>query len=187
MWPWGHLAVGYLSYSLGARWRDASLRGHEALAVAFGTQFPDLVDKPLGWDLALLPSGRSLAHSLITALVVIAIVVAIARRFDRERVAWVFSLGYLSHLAADGFQPFVLGQFEFLTYLGWPLLPLPPYENESRSIVEHLLALDWSTFFAIELGITAIAITVWVYDGMPGLFTVTDLLGLTNRKRESTD
>ena len=49
MWPWEHLAIGYLAYSLLGRlaWRRPPTVG-TAITVAFGTQFPDLVDKPLG-------------------------------------------------------------------------------------------------------------------------------------------
>ena len=65
MWPWGHLAVGYLVYSGLSRWRFGRLPGSVAtLAVALGTQLPDLVDKPLAWTVNVLASGRSLAHSL---------------------------------------------------------------------------------------------------------------------------
>lgn len=49
MWPWEHLAISYLAYSLLGRlaWRrPRPLR--EPPSVTFGTQFPDLVDKPLG-------------------------------------------------------------------------------------------------------------------------------------------
>ena len=49
MWPWEHLTIGYLAYSLLSRlaWRRPPTVG-TAITVAFGTQFPDLVDKPLG-------------------------------------------------------------------------------------------------------------------------------------------
>ena len=49
MWTWEHLAIGYLAYSLLSQlaWRRPPTVG-AAITVAFGTQFPDLVDKPLG-------------------------------------------------------------------------------------------------------------------------------------------
>ena len=39
------------------------------LALAIGTQLPDLIDKPLTYQFAVLPSGRSLGHSLFFAAV----------------------------------------------------------------------------------------------------------------------
>jgi len=46
----------------------------------FATQLPDLVDKTLGWSLDVLPSGRSLAHSLFTTVLLVFIVSLIGRR-----------------------------------------------------------------------------------------------------------
>ena len=48
--PWGHLAIGYLCLSLAirARWRVPP-QGPAVIAVAIGTQLPDLIDKPLAW------------------------------------------------------------------------------------------------------------------------------------------
>ena len=61
MWPWEHLAFGYLLWSLWLRARGRSLPGDwEALVLVFATQLPDLVDKPLAWQLGVLPGGRSL-------------------------------------------------------------------------------------------------------------------------------
>jgi hypothetical protein len=48
MWPWGHLAVGYLLSAGAAYLRDhSSPRGLAVVALAAGTQLPDLLDKPL--------------------------------------------------------------------------------------------------------------------------------------------
>ncbi|WP_338729894.1 metal-dependent hydrolase [Haladaptatus sp. DJG-WS-42] len=177
MWPWGHVAVGYLLYSLYHRSRVAAISGVGVFFVALGTQFPDLIDKPLGWNLGILPSGRSLAHSLITAVVIIAIAVAVARRFSREEVGWAFGLGYLSHLATDGLYPVLEGKVIFLSYLGWPLLPIPPYEHESVSILAHFLSMEWSAYFALELVLTALALALWLVDGRPGFGLLTQHLG----------
>ncbi|PSQ17916.1 hypothetical protein BRC99_00275 [Halobacteriales archaeon QS_7_69_60] len=68
MLPWGHLAVGYLAYSLAVRGRTGGPpAGLATAALAVGTQFPDLIDKPLVAWVSLLPSGRSLGHSLLFA------------------------------------------------------------------------------------------------------------------------
>ena len=48
MWPWEHLAFGYVLYSLGVRTlRGRTPRGPPVLVLAVATQVPDLLDKPL--------------------------------------------------------------------------------------------------------------------------------------------
>ena len=72
MWPWEHLAVGYIAFSV--MQRVGGRQGVPALAVvalALGTQLPDLIDKLLGWGIGILPGGRSLGHSLLFALPVV--------------------------------------------------------------------------------------------------------------------
>ena len=66
MWPWGHVALGYLFYSLYVHWRhDRPPSAPAAIAVGVGTLLPDVIDKPLAWWAAVLPNGRSLAHSAV--------------------------------------------------------------------------------------------------------------------------
>ena len=81
MWPWEHAAVGYLLLSLGSR---ASGRGPPStpavLALLFGTQLPDLVDKPLSWEFDLFPSGYAVGHSALVAVPVGLLVLALGRR-----------------------------------------------------------------------------------------------------------
>lgn len=102
MWPWGHLAVGYLCYIAAIQVRDDDEQTFATLAaVVVGTQFPDLVDKPLAWTFSVLPSGRSLAHLLLAAGIVIAGTYWFAKRRGREEVAIAFGVGYVSHSLID--------------------------------------------------------------------------------------
>ena len=56
MWPWGHLAVAYLCYVLSIKLRgDGEQTLLTLVAVAVGSQFPDLIDKPFAWSVAILP------------------------------------------------------------------------------------------------------------------------------------
>ncbi|HET7325515.1 MAG TPA: metal-dependent hydrolase, partial [Halococcus sp.] len=111
MWPWGHLAVGYLLYSAFARRRfDRPPDDAAALCVAVGTQFPDIVDKPLAWTFHLLPSGRSFAHSLLTAAIVCGVVGWYAHRREQPHVATAFAVGYVSHLFTDALSPLLGGE-----------------------------------------------------------------------------
>ncbi|EMA53666.1 MULTISPECIES: metal-dependent hydrolase [Halococcus] len=172
MWPWGHLAVGYLLYSGLSRWQFDRVPGSVAtLAVAFGTQFPDLVDKPLAWTFGVLASGRSLTHSLLTAVVICGLVVWYARRHDHSTVGIAFAVGYLSHPFADGVLSFVSGDYQYLAYLGWPLLDLPPYDT-SAGFVARVLGVEFTPFFALQIALVAVAFVVWVRDGRPGLAAV---------------
>ena len=101
MWPWGHFAVAYLSYVAIVRMRGGEQRLWPLVAVAFGSQLPDLVDKPLAWTFAVLPSGRSLMHSLFAALVVVAVAYWVARRIQREEIAVALGVGTVSHSLSD--------------------------------------------------------------------------------------
>jgi len=169
MWPWGHAAVGYLLCSLWVRWRDGRApTAGVVLPLALGTQFPDLIDKPLAWTFSVLPSGRAGAHSLLVAVPLLAV---LWWRFDSptERRAWVgFAIGYLAHLATDGLYPLLDGEFADLSYLLWPALELPAYE-ESTGIISHFLAADITLALLAELLLFAAATLLWAVDGAPGL------------------
>ncbi|PSP62987.1 metal-dependent hydrolase [Halobacteriales archaeon QH_8_64_26] len=169
MWPWGHLAVGYVLYSLFVRaYRGRPPDGLPALLVALGTQFPDLVDKPLAWTVGLLASGRSLAHSLLTATIVIGLLGWYARRQGRSDLAFAFAVGYLSHLFGDAIGPVIAGEYVYLSFLGWPLLPPPPYESEG-GLLAHFgnFALTPTSTVGLALGVAFLAL--WYRDGTPGL------------------
>ncbi|AEN07844.1 Protein of unknown function DUF457, transmembrane (plasmid) [halophilic archaeon DL31] len=191
MWPWGHLAVGYLCYSLLARAIDRRVSALAVVAVAAGTQFPDLIDKPLAWSLAVLPNGRSLAHSLITATLVGLVLFAVARTVDARvdtrqvgtdggtglvrpaavHLVGAFMLGYGSHLLSDGLHAIVDGEFAVLAYLGWPLLPAIQYGGP-KSFVGHFAAMELTPFLALEFVLAGLALVVWYTDGRPGLHVV---------------
>lgn len=176
MWPWGHLAVGYLCYVAVLRYCD---RGAQTLitllAVAIGSQFPDLIDKPLAWSVAVLPSGRSLAHSLLTATLILGLAYRLSQRVRREEAAVAFGIGYISHSLAD-LGPIVVGgllqgdleQLQWTTYLLWPVLPSPPYPSD-HSFIEHFRAFTLEPYVLAQFGLFGLAIGVWVASGTPGV------------------
>jgi len=181
MWPWGHAAVGYLVYSLVVRSRGETPGGLAVLALGVGTQFPDLVDKPFGWTLGILPGGRSLAHSLLTFALVTAVLVYITRRSRHRRLTFAFSVGYLTHTLSDGLAAAVDGAYGDLSYLLWPLLPMPAYETE-QTFVAHFAQLSLDSWLAVEGGLIVLAIVLWQLDGRPGLATVRRLSALSVRR-----
>ncbi|MFC7080036.1 metal-dependent hydrolase [Halorussus caseinilyticus] len=178
MWPWEHLAVGYLCYSLSVRALGRTApRAWPVVAVALGTQFPDLVDKPLAWTFGVLPSGHSLAHSLFAALPAAALAVTLAWALGRPRVGAAFAFGYLSHLPGDVFYPVLVGGVPNYDFLFWPVVPASASETSVgfaemvRTLfaryVSELAGGEVSAYVAVELGLLASVVLLWVADGAP--------------------
>ena len=134
MFPWTHAAFGYALFlivagglvALGVRGRISRT---ELLAVLAGTQLPDLVDKPLAWYFAVIPSGRSLAHSLVVAVPVCLAVLVVAWYRTHPEVGLAFAVGYASHLFGDVYVALYYWRVEELTFLLWPVLPPYPYDD----------------------------------------------------------
>jgi len=179
MWPWEHAALGYLLLSILARllW-NRSPSDAETLAVLVGTQFPDLLDKPLGWVLEVFPSGVSVGHSVFVAPVVCVSLLSLGVLIDRHREALAFSLGYLSHLPADvGYGALTGGQVNPSVVL-WPVAVIDvrgetPVLLFVRSLFDNYVELIASglsnQFLVFEVVFLAVAATLWVLDGRPGL------------------
>jgi hypothetical protein len=177
MWPWEHLALAYLLYALYTRGRLGRPPGdRDTLALAVGTQFPDLVDKPLGWGLGLLRDGV-FAHSLFVAVPVSLLVAGLAAHRGWAAVGWAFGFGYLSHLPADALYGVVFGQPPNVGFLLWPLVGqrtaartgllenLTYYLSRYQSF---LLSGDGLLYLGVEIALLAAATAVWVADGTPG-------------------
>ncbi|ADD06254.1 DUF457 family protein [Natrialba magadii ATCC 43099] len=173
MWPWGHLAVAYLLYTAYTHYRfDRPPRALPLIALAIGSQFPDLIDKPLAWSVSVLPGGRTLGHSLLFAALLIPAVLLVAARLDRQQIGIAFLIGHVSHLVAD-LPPSVLrGDLAGTEFLLWPLIEQPP-EDPVDGILDAILnyyALGPYEWF--QFALFALAILVWYRDGLPGLATV---------------
>lgn len=183
MWPWGHLAVGYLCYVVYTQLTNRGAQTAFTIAgVAIGSQFPDIIDKPLAWTFAILPSGRSLAHSLLTAAILIFIVYRISRRWHHEETAVAFGIGYVTHSLADIGPEVVWGlvrgdisQLEWTTYLFWPLLEVPPYPTDS-SFGAHFAAFVVDPYVLFQFGLSGVALAVWIASGTPGMMAVSRLV-----------
>lgn len=129
MFPWTHAAFGYglllvLGFALSRRLSRAEL-----IAVLVGTQFADVVDKPLAWWFGVIPSGRSLAHSLLVAVPLSMLVLAVAWHRSHPEIGTAFGLGYASHLVGDTYVAFYYWRPTEFSFLLWPLLPAYPYDD----------------------------------------------------------
>jgi hypothetical protein len=180
MYPWGHLAFGYLLYSVAVHATDRRAPdGSSVLVLAFATQVPDLVDKPLSWGFGVFTVGYGAAHSIL--VVVPALCVAgllVARRLLPGRSVAAYAVGHLSHLAGDLVYPVLRGEPLPVGRLLWPLASFPPPETD-LGLVERTLyyllrylyqvvTLDPSPLLVVQLGLLALVGLLWLADGAPG-------------------
>ena len=131
MLPWTHAAFGYLLLVCGGVVLGRRVSRAELIAVLVATQLPDLVDKPLAWWFAALPSGRSLAHSLLFVVPLVGAVFAVSWHRNHPEVGVAFAVGYASHLLGDTYVALYYWRVEELTFLFWPLLAPYPYDDFS--------------------------------------------------------
>lgn len=190
MWPWGHLAFGYLLYAgyVGVVRRKAP-RGWPVVVLAFGTQFPDLVDKPLALWFHVLPEGRTLTHTLLVFLPASVLLLVLAWNYRRTALAWAFTLGWGSHLVGDSIQSLHNHAYRELTFLLWPVLPAPDYA--ATSFQYHLAQLLWllhqvtlhslfspgDNFFVLQIWLAMFVFLLWIGQGMPPFELFGQLLG----------
>jgi hypothetical protein len=180
MWPWEHLAFGYLLYSALARASGRRPRNADALVLAVTTQLPDLIDKPLAWWLGILPSGLSLGHSLLFAVPVCLLAFAVGRRTGDAALGVACSVGYLSHLAGDAVYPALTGGRVRVSFLWWPLGDQPTVSPPGLfSQFAVFLGQYWAflgtprgrLYAVAELTLLLLAVAAWVVDGYPGVTT----------------
>ena len=133
MFPIEHAVVGLVPVLAYALIRDRRLPSLRLLGIGLvGSQFPDLIDKPLAHQFHLLPSGRVFVHSLPIAIPVICLVGWYAWRTDRPRVGGVFAFTYLSHVAADNYRALWLPKPTLSDELLWPLRAVAPQPASPR-------------------------------------------------------
>lgn len=178
MWPWEHLVVAYVLYSLLAHVvlrRSPTTR--ETIAVAVGSQLPDLIDKPLAWTFEITEGGYAIGHSILVVPIVCLAVLAAAGHYGAERsVAGAFSTAIGSHLVADIVNPVRLGRPPELRVILWPVATPPAYDRGSFldhfvayfvRYADQLLGNGLSTQIVVQLGIGVGVVALWFYDGAP--------------------
>ncbi|MFC7071604.1 metal-dependent hydrolase [Halovenus rubra] len=176
----GHVAVAYLLYVGSTRIRSVGRPpAWPAVALCIGSQIPDLIDKPLGWYTGVLPTGRSLAHSLLFVVPLCLLVMGVLSLRDRSEYGVAFAVGAISHSLADSI-PVLWSSDATASFLLWPYLSVEPYEGSAPSPVEMLLSTLTEPYFLSQFVLFAVAVMVWRADGYPGLSLLQQALP-TNR------
>lgn len=180
MWPWGHLAFGYLLYSPLVRlWRGRPPTGGATLALGVAALFPDLLDKGLSWWLGLFPQGYSVGHSVFVAVPLGLLAVLAARARGRVAVGVAVAVGYWSHLVGDVLFALALREPHAFARVLWPLVTLPPYATEFAGTdrllyylarwLTYLRTVEDPTAIAIYVAPLVLALLLWLVDGAPVL------------------
>jgi len=180
MFPWEHFAVGYVLYSLSVRVFSLQPPDWAALlAVLFGSQFPDLVDKPASWLFNVFPSGVSVAHSVFVATTLTVVAIAVAKYHGRADVGFAFGTGYLLHLPADAaFRTIVHGLPPDPRVFLWPIAPkYPDPPGEFVVNIKHYISqypelfttAEGLRFLGFEVTLLSGAFVLWLLDGAPGI------------------
>lgn len=167
MLPPGHLVVGYLPYSLARRLRGRRPTTPATLLLVLGTQLPDLIDKTFRWIVPVLPSGRSLGHSLLVLAILSVPLFALAHRRGRLRRWIAFAFGVASHQLVDAAHPVWLGVPRDARFLAWPLTSPVYYADDSLWLQLRQFELTWAVTLQLLAGLTVIGL--WLTDGAPGL------------------
>ncbi|ELZ98027.1 putative membrane-bound metal-dependent hydrolase [Haloferax mucosum ATCC BAA-1512] len=162
MWPWGHLVFGAVVYVVYRRIRELGIaRVAVGVSLAIGTQFPDLVDKPLAWNLGLLPTGRSLAHSMLTFALVAVVLYRATKDGPRSEEAVAFLAGYGTHIVGDVLPVVVAGDLDEAVFVFWPLVPAVDYGPEIGAIA-RFRALELTPSVVAQMAV-AVVVVLWWY------------------------
>lgn len=157
MLPSEHFIVALLPALTYVLLRDRRLPTPRFAALVFlGSQFPDLVDKPLAHQFGVLPSGRVFMHSLPIAVPFLLLVGLYGWKTDRLRLSGAFAFAHLSHLLADNYRPLFGPSPTVSPDLLWPLTaptarPVVPYWAGPNGIN----VLLWTVFSGLVLATAA--------------------------------
>lgn len=153
MRPVEHFVVALLPLLAYVLLRDRRLPTPRFVALLFvGSQFPDLVDKPLAHQFGVIPSGRVFLHSLPVALPFLLVVILYGYWTDRPRPTAAFAVAYLSHLFADNYRGLLGPTPTVSPDLLWPIT-----EPVARPVVPYWAGPDgvnvrlWTLFSVVIL------------------------------------
>lgn len=178
MWPWDHLAFGYLLYLVLGAWKPSPhVDDLTFIVLAIGTQLPDVVDKPLAWSLGVLPSGLSLGHSFVFLALLTPLAVAVSNRHGRPVLAGALVTGVASHLVGDVLFALLVGSPRPYQFLFWPAIPavtepsvglVPTIGELWFEYLTFLSTPRHATYLVVDLLFNGMAVAVWITNGAPG-------------------
>lgn len=199
MLPHAHLALGYLTvsaYTNGALRRAPGQR--ELGAILIGSQFADLIDKPLVLLGEPFVSGRTVAHSMLVVLPAFLCLLFVSRTDAGTRSTVVaFSLSWAVQPFADAslflLQGTVVRDLVEISFLVWPAtLPADGIISSISNIAyveqvirkkpawtAHTLPKSEDLRFWIrilELSLAVVAGFKWYHDGAPGVERIRSIL-----------
>jgi len=189
MWPWEHALFAYIFYSVYVHlvYRSAPT-DWSTVTLCVGSLLPDLVDKPLAWQFGLFETGWGVAHSAFVAIPASVMVYALARRRGVGAVGVAFGFGYLLHLAGDVLPSSLSRSQLYLAPILWPVSnPTTGGGGDHASFLgavhslltvyaAELLALEVTLIVVLQIGSVVVGGVLWLYDGLPGLGLLSDLL-----------
>jgi hypothetical protein len=187
MWPWEHVATGYLLYSLGTRalGREPPSDG-AVVALGVASLLPDLVDKPLSWGLGWFPSGYAVGHSAFVAVPVGLGALLVGYRLGRQRWSVGFVVGYWVHLLADVANPVRNGGAIRPGRVLWPVSEADPYETDRglgrgltylEDFLAELATMPPTDVILLYLLLPAATVALWLLDGAPGVALLSRAVG----------
>lgn len=156
MFPHEHLIVALLPVGVYIAVRDRRLPTPAiGVVTAIGSQFPDLVDKPLAHQFGLLPSGRVFMHSLPFALPIAILILVYGWQTARLRLAGAFVSAYLLHLLGDTYRVLLVGRVP--ADLLWPFVAAQPRPGVPFwAGVNAINVRLWTAFSAMVLTVTLV-------------------------------
>lgn len=178
MLPLGHIAFAYIWYVPYAGLANHRLPAQWALLpLLFGSQLPDLIDKPLAYW-GILYGGRSLGHSIFLLVILSGIVwwgcsywrkTSPESKYSATLAAFApasFTIAYSSHLLGDLQRTVLAGEPHNARWILWPIYPvgrsaasdIPPwlrmlniYQNMETHPQIWLIILALSVFVALRI------------------------------------
>lgn len=162
MLPAEHFIVAFLPVLAYVLLRDRHLPRLRFVALVFvGSQFPDLIDKPLAHQFGILPSGRVFMHSLPIAIPFLLAVGIYGWKTGRKRLSAAFAFGHLSHLLADNHRALLRADPAIPPDLLWPFVqptqrPPIPYWAGAGGINVSL----WTLFSIVVLSVLGYVVAV---------------------------
>jgi hypothetical protein len=123
-----------------------------------GSQFPDLVDKPLAHAVLILPSGRVFIHSLPFAIPICVLAIYYGAATHRPELSGAFVFAYLAHIFTD--TQHVLLDGGVPPDLFWPLMrSLPRPVEPPWGGPDGIYIALWTMFSVLILGVALIITT----------------------------